>query len=245
MIIEQYSAPTRRSSAVTALAAVGLVSLIGMGVWGGVYSSRYVPEVVNRLGAAAVYLGSSLSPAPTGTPSEVATSTEETVISFGTPEPIMATTTEPRAATSTPAPVQKKVALPPTPPALHGSADLTVSLVAIGYLRTDATDSFVASTSVPSGAHPAIRFTIKNAGTNASGTWSFDATIPTRTAFTYHADPQISLLPGESMIYTLGFDRAAAGTAERITITLDPAGDITETSETNNTLVATLNTLGS
>lgn len=241
--MEQNPTSPYRSSAVTALAIVGFISLVGLGVWGGIYSSRYVPTIVNRLGSAAVYLGSSMTPSPTAVPTETATSTEETTISFGTPEAVATTTpARPTLATSTPAPVVKKVAVP-SAPVLHGTADLSITLLAKGYLTTDMTDSFVASSSVPHDTHPAVRFVVKNLGTNASGTWGFTAAIPTRTSYTYRSDAQISLLPGESIIYTLGFDRATSGDTEPVTITLDADTDITESSETNNTLNTNLTIL--
>lgn len=49
--------PIRRMVA-NGAAVVGFVSLVIAGMWLAVYSTRFVPTVVNGAGAAAVYLGS-------------------------------------------------------------------------------------------------------------------------------------------------------------------------------------------
>src|SRR3989344_3436924 len=46
-----------RQAAINGLAVVGFIALVGAGIWFAVYSTRFVPTVVNNLGAAAVYLG--------------------------------------------------------------------------------------------------------------------------------------------------------------------------------------------
>ena len=53
-----------RKAAINGLAVVGFVALIVAGLSLAVYSVRFVPTVVNSIGAAAVYLGSKFSPAP-------------------------------------------------------------------------------------------------------------------------------------------------------------------------------------
>jgi len=53
--------PSRRR-AVGILAIIGFIALIGVGMWLAMYATRYVPGVAGRLGGAAVYVGSALSP---------------------------------------------------------------------------------------------------------------------------------------------------------------------------------------
>ena len=238
-----------RDTAVTSLAVIGFVALIGLGVWGAIYSSRYVPNIVGRAGTAAVYLGSLFNPttSPAGDVSvPAATSTQPTVISFGTPA---ATSTTP-VASSTPS-TPKPAATPATPrtitvattvpaPALSGVADLTTSITVIGYLTTSATDSFVGSGVVPAGKIPAVKFTIKNVGTNYSGTWRFSASLPSRNTFVYHSDAQQSLAPGDSIDYILGFDRATTGANQTISITANDTHTANETNLNNNTATANL-----
>ena len=61
---EQGSFASRRPAVVHSLAVVGFIALIGSGMWLAIYSTRYVPSVVTRLGSAAVYLGSVFNRAP-------------------------------------------------------------------------------------------------------------------------------------------------------------------------------------
>lgn len=233
----------RRETAVTSLAIVGFLALLGLGVYAGIYSARFVPTVVEGLGSAAVYVGSAFSPAPTADLSVVtgaATSTEPTTISFGDE----ATTTPAVApvASSTPktsAPVVTTPVFVPTAP--HGLADLTVEATAVGYLTTDSTASFVTGTSVPSGSRPAVKFTVKNVGTNWTGTWSFTASIPSSPVFTYTSAAQESLGPGATVDYILGFDRARSGQQQDLTITVNPGNTAPESNATNNSVVFKLN----
>jgi len=121
--------------------------------------------------------------------------------------------------------------------------DLTVQITTIGYLATASTDSFVASSSVPAGARPAIRFSIKNIGTNWTGTWRFNASIPTRTAFLFQSPVQQSLAAGDSIEYILGFDRANVGTNQVVTITANFDNAAAESNTNNNTASAALTIL--
>ncbi len=246
-----------RQTALNSLAVVGVIALILLGIWGAIYSSRFVPGAVNRIGSAAVYVGSLFVPAPTG-PSDlsVVPNASSTVISFGTPAIAPATTT----ATSTTPTTKPKPTSYPTmvaaggktstvvtmsgvgvAPALYGYPDLSVTVTAIGYLTTASTDAFVSSATVPSGDRPAVKFTVKNIGTNVSGAWRFSAAIPTRSSFTYKSDTQISLAPGESVDYTLGFDRAQSGDKQPITIATNYDRAVTEPNYSNNDISLNFN----
>jgi hypothetical protein len=107
-------------------------------------------------------------------------------------------------------------------------------------MTTNTTDSFVASTTVPHGDNAAVRFTIKNVGTNYSGTWTFQATIPTYPAYTFISPPQQTLAPGDSIDYTLGFNQATPGTNQVITVTVSPG---TADSNANNNKAAAAETI--
>ncbi|MFA7302599.1 MAG: hypothetical protein WC030_02525 [Candidatus Paceibacterota bacterium] len=228
-----------RLAATNSLAVVGFIALLGLGVWGAVYSARYVPGTV---GAAAVYLGSLFNPAPGANVAVVPTATS-TIISFGDPvastTPAVATTTpaKPSAPTTTTVPV-----LVPAPTvAPYGLADLTVYAGVVGYLTTNATDSFIASTTVPSGARPAVKFTVKNIGTNWSGTWRFSASIPTRSSYTYHSTTQASVGPGDSIDYILGFDQSVKGDQQPLVITVNDDSIVRESNSTNNSIEFKIN----
>ena len=254
MHIDSSASPARQK-AVTVLAVIGFVALVGAGLSLAVYSTRFVPSVVSRVGSAAVYLGSVFhSDDPT---LSVVSTPASTTIPFG------GTTVEtPVATTSATSPATKPVATTPAAPtagvskndsyqiggaatqaaAPSGLPDLAVSIIATGYLTSASADTFAASSSVPYGQRPAVHFVIKNAGTNWSGTWSFSASIPTSPAYTFHSPTQQSLAPGESIEYTLGFDSATIGANQPISITIETGADV---NTNNNSVTATVTVLGS
>jgi hypothetical protein len=238
----QIQVSPARHPAVTSLAIVGFVAIVIAGLWLAVYSTRFVPGVVNRIGSAAVYIGSVFTPAPNSNNlSVVPTPTASTTISFGT-APATSTT---QTSTTKPKPTSTgngektstviKVGTT-TPATLTGLGDLAVNVDTTGYMTTNTTDSFVASTTVPHGDNAAVRFTIKNVGTNWSGTWTFSASIPTYPAYTYTSQPQQSLAPGDSIDYTLGFNQANVGSNKIITISINPG--VSDSNAANNTTSA-------
>jgi hypothetical protein len=130
-------------------------------------------------------------------------------------------------------------------PSLFGFPDLVVSIKDIGYLATSSAESFVASSTVPFGSRPAVVFTIKNVGTNATGAWRFSASIPTQTAYIYQSQLQPPLNPGDSIDYTLGFDQANKGANKMISITANFDRTITESNPDNNSASTNITILGS
>ncbi len=252
-IFTQASSP--RSAAATGLAVVGFVALVGLGMWLAVYSTRYVPTVVNGAGAAAVYLGSvfnrstaTLSVVPTPTASSTISSTNTATSTVATST--VATPAPVKPVVSAPTPGEKKTSTYPingtaavsTP--LSGLPDFIVVIKGVGYLATSSADSFIASSTVPTGSRPAVSFTIKNVGGNASGAWRFSASIPTQTAYIFQSPPQQALNPGDSIDYTLGFDQANRG-LQTISITANFDHAVTETNPDNNSASAQLTILGS
>lgn len=247
-----------RQTTVIGLAAVGFVALVAAGIWLAIYAARFAPRVVNSVGGAAVYLGSVLNRALT--PDElpgIATSTVPSTIDFGG---VTGVSTSSPQATSTGAALTKsgKQAVGPqtnttyqiggtvSPSGvLSGLPDLEVSVCTPGYLETTSTSSFVASSTVPAGRRPAVRFTIRNVGTNTSGSWRFSAFIPTRNSYLYQSQLQQSLLPGDSIEYILGFDQANPGANQTITITANFDHAVAESATVNNSISTKLTILGS
>ncbi|MFI5260421.1 MAG: hypothetical protein ACHQU0_01330 [Candidatus Paceibacteria bacterium] len=245
-----------RQAAVNGLAVTGFIALMTLGMWLAVYSTRFVPTVVGRIGTAAVYLGSVFTPA--SSPSvAVVPNASSTIISFGesTSTPAASTTTT----TTEPAPTPKQVPTTAgtktdnvyqiggatTTPTVTGLPDLIATIKAVGYLSTTTTDSFIATTTVPNGNRPAVVFTIKNVGGSATGPWRFSASIPTQTAYIYQSQPQQSLNPGDSIDYTLGFDEANKGANQMISITANFDHAVTESTVNNNSASASVTVLGS
>jgi hypothetical protein len=247
------SSPSRQAT-VNGLAVAGFIALTVAGIWLAVYSTRFVPTVIGRIGSAAVYLGSVFT--PSSNPSlSVVPNASSTIISFGeststlsasttpvTPEPAAQKPTAPIAGTKTDNVYQISGAT--TTPTVAGLPDFIVIIKAIGYLASTATESFVASSTVPNGNRPAVMFTIKNVGTNATGPWRFSASIPTQTAYIYQSQLQQSLNPGDSIDYTLGFDEANEGANQMVSITANFDHAVIESNSNNDSASANLTILG-
>lgn len=238
-----------RQAAINGLAVVGFIALVAAGIWLAIYSTRFVPTVVNRIGSAAVYLGSVFTPADEPTLSVVPNPTASTTISFG--NATTSTTTKPAT------PVKPKpVATTPgdktggtyqiggTTNILSGLPDFSITITAVGYLATTSADSFVATSTVPSGSRPAVKFTIKNIGTNVSGQWRFSASIPTQVSYIYQSQLQQSLNPGDSIEYVLGFDQANRGSNQTVSVSANFDRAVVENSYSNNNASANLTILG-
>jgi len=236
---------------IQSLAIIGFVSLVVAGIGLAVYSTRFVPTVVNNAGAAAIYLGSFFKPNPE--PGLSVIPTASTTISFGesvssdtTPAPSIPT--EPKSVKTTAGTKTEntyQISGSTSGSALYGLSDLTVTINNVGYLTTTSSDSFVATSTIPADTRPAVSFTIKNVGTNASGAWRFSATIPTQSAYLYQSQLQQSLNPGDSIDYTLGFDQATRGINQMISVTANFDHAIGESNLDNNSASALVTILGS
>ncbi len=240
------SSGTRRI-AVNALAVVGFIVLIVLGMALAIYAATFVPKAANRLGAAAVYLSHVFVPVKEPANLEVVpfedapgAGVATTTATSTTPA---ATTTSATATTATPTAGAEDYHVYPiggtttgTKPytgPLTGYADLTVTNVVLGYLTSADTASFVASSTIPSGMRGAVKFSIVNTGTNTTGAYDFEAVLPaTSSGYHFFSGKQKALLPGEREAFVLGYDSARTGT---ITITVDSDNTIKEVSESNNT----------
>lgn len=242
-----------RPAVTNGLALVGFLTLIALGVSLAIYSSRYVPNTVGVLGAAAVSL------------SHIFTSTEPMLTVVPTDQPLlpfrgMSSTTDIPSASAPVAATPKKPAARTAgektstayqiggtteAASTSGLPDLTVRINAIGYLTTASADSFVASSTVPAGSRPAVSFTIKNIGAGATGAWRFSASIPTQSAYIYQSQPQQSLGSGDSIEYTLGFDQSNKGANQMISITANFDHTVGESDTNNNSAATKITVLGS
>jgi hypothetical protein len=232
--------PAAKSAAVNALATVGFIALLILGITLAIYSARYVPMAVSKLagfsnntnnsGSLAVVTSSSTIPFD-GSGSDsgmVLTSSTTTAI----PQPASPyTSPNPNTAAVAPATVAPTYHAP-------GLPDLAVTILATGYLTTASTDSFVPASIIPPGARPAVRFSIANDGTAATGPWTFLAHIPSINNFTFNSPTEPSLNPGDHTVFTLGFNEAIPGQAQTISVIADPNDYIVESNETNNSAAA-------
>ncbi|MEA2701899.1 MAG: hypothetical protein QOE22_608 [Candidatus Parcubacteria bacterium] len=236
----------RRQAALSALAIVGFIVLILIGIGLAIYAARFVPVALNRLGTGAVSFSSVFTPAEeapepeavvvvteTSVPFEpVATSTETSVVTV-TPTYTAAPAATTRTVTYTqPSTVTVPVTVPPQAP--YGRADLTVEITAVGYCTSDRVSSFRRGNEVPDGENGGIQFQVRNAGTNTSGQWDFEYDLPTSPALSRTVSNQRSLGAGDRVDYTLCFTEPRSGNNRTARITVDSGRDVGESNENNN-----------
>ena len=244
-----------RAASINGLAVVGFVALVFAGMTLAIYAARFVPTAVERVASASVYLSSFFNGT---TESTVEVVPGDTTPAVTLPIAPASTTTAPAEtkpvatvpATPTPgtpsntAYVQGSLPVKPSTGPLTGLPDLSVHIIAVGYLETaGVTVSFFASSTVPKGKQGAVKFTITNLGTNTSGTWSFSAELPTSPSYTFESSNQTALLPGEHIDFTLGFDRGREGAGREVTVSVDQDHRVSEANEANNSQTATVTIL--
>ena len=206
---------------------------------------------MNGVGGAAVYLGSVFTPAPEPTLSVVPTPTASTTISFGDSNSTISTPTTPSPTNPIKTTARERtnstyqIGGATTTKALSGLPDLVINIDAVGYLASTSADSFVATSTMQSNNRPAVKFTIKNIGTNVSGQWRFSASIPTQSSYLYYSPFQQSLNPGDSIDYTLGFDQPTAGSNKMISVTANFDHAIGESNTNNNSSSVSVTIIGS
>lgn len=122
---------------------------------------------------------------------------------------------------------------PPAPVKDIGKPDLAVKILEVGVIDK-VTNVFTATTSLRSIDRIAVRFSVENLGTKETGSWYFNAVLPTYPSHIYSANSQVSLLPGDRIEFTLGFDSVEKKDGNVVVINTDPANSIFEASEDNN-----------
>jgi len=242
-----------RQTAVTGLAAVGFVALVVAGMWLAVYSARFVPTVVNGTGSAAVYLGSLLIPNKPSL-SVVPTPTASTTISFGeASSTVSSTSTNLQKKTSTPS--SKQNWTPGAPIVIsngtnnpsvsnyYGLPDLAVTIESVGYMSGD---TIIATTTIPNSTQKiGVKFLVTNVGTNISGQWTMNISIPSGGNPVSQTFTQESLSPGQPSEYVVHFTNIYPGANHLITIAIDPDHKIKESATDNNTASSYVTILGS
>ncbi len=104
----------------------------------------------------------------------------------------------------------------PTAPRASGPADLSVRIIAVNTDQSGMTT---------------VEFGITNEGESSSGTYYFEAFLPTQSAYTYTSPLQSSLGQGEHIVNILRFTQAVLGT---VSIVVDPSRAVHESNENNN-----------
>lgn len=228
------------SPAIAALAVVGFIALVVLGIVLAIYSARYIPDALSNLFPSITGNGGGNGEAQLGV---VSTSTNSLPIEQGTTTVL---TTQPQTTNNSYSNSYSPSAQPtytqsaPAKPRLYGLPNLTTTIIATGYLADGTTASFVASPIVPPGARAAVEFSIANTGTNVSGPWGFTAGIPTHGGYVFTSPTEQPLGPGDHIVFTLGFDQAAPG-SNPIVVTADPNNVVMESNEVDNRAQTILN----
>lgn len=115
----------------------------------------------------------------------------------------------------------------------NGNIDLTATILETGYINKD-TLAFVAAKEVKPDQRAAIRFEIVNLGSKAAKDWTFAAVLPTFPGYIFQSNTQQTLMPGDRVQFTLGFDSIIKKTENEFIINVDPIGSVQETNKTNN-----------
>lgn len=232
----------------TGLAVVGFIALVATGIWLAVYSTRYVPTVVNRVSVAAVYLGSVFTPAPPASLSVVPTAT---TISFGEASSTIltsATSTQTSIKSmkqnwtpGTPVAVTNGTTTPNTPviPHYSGLSDLSIAIENVGYEVVVGDNNIVATTTIPAHTQIAIKFRVINVGTNVSGPWTMNVSIPSGGTSASQTFSQDSLVPTQPSEYIARFNNISPGTGYVINVTIDPNHQLSESRTINNVATST------
>ncbi len=247
--VKTTTEPKPRRAAVNALATVGFIALLLLGITLAIYAARYIPETASKLTTSLNFGTSSTTPPTLTVVSATSTNAEPTSFTITSGNPTGGTyqttalmpSTQPSRSASQAAPAYSGTSHTPSThqvATLHGLPDLSVTILATGYLAGDSTDSFVPASIIPPGARPAVKFSIANNGTNTTGPWNFLAEISTINHYVFNSPIEQSMAPGDHIVFTMGFNQAVPGPAQVITVVADPNNLIQESNEGNNSASA-------
>lgn len=155
---EPGSAAAGKKAALNGFAIVGFGALIVAGIFLAIYAARYVPEALSRLSSAVIL---SSDGGNDGAPATTTPSTTKPAATATTTKPVTTPTTPVIYTTPTRVVTQ-------TGPKLYGLPDLTLINVEGGYMRGS---TFIEDDNVPDGRDAALRFTVRNSGTNIASGW--------------------------------------------------------------------------
>ena len=130
----------------------------------------------------------------------------------------------------------------PTPiqPIYYGKPDLAIRVLQVGLLNQYTNQITTYQNQFSNQDMIGIKFEVRNDGDANTGQWNFTAILPSYSTPTFNSNTQVSLKPGESIVFTLGFGNLANQTSNQITINVDPQNYVGESNETNNFLTSTI-----
>ncbi len=121
----------------------------------------------------------------------------------------------------------------------YGNSDLSVSLIATGIIDP-VSKQFIATNYAGGNDEIAIKFQVKNIGTNVSGPWTLRLTMPSRTTPIYDSNQQ-SIRPGDRIEFVGSFNSPVNVGINTGYIIADPFNAVSESSEGNNNLTVSFN----
>ncbi|MCH7529933.1 hypothetical protein IIB50_02335 [Patescibacteria group bacterium] len=223
------------------LASIGLIVVLAFVVWGGVQTIKSAPSMYSFLSssltASVIKITSVFIPSGTNTEDiEGEQIKEEDLSSYGNDAlPNQTTITQGQESSNTYMfSGGNRVVSDP-----DGFVDLSVIILATGILDKT-TNEFIATSSIKLSDKVAISFEVINKGTRTSSGWTFNAVLPTFPHHIFHSKSQHALGPGDKIEFTLGFDSIAGVGEQEIIINVDPAGNINESTKSNNIVRVTV-----
>jgi hypothetical protein len=125
----------------------------------------------------------------------------------------------------------------------YGYSDLSVQLISTGIVNPY-TRQYIQTAYSGANDEVAVKFIVRNTGTNVSGPFKVRLNMPSsRTPF-YESAYQQSIKPGDAIEFTGTFDSPSAQGLITGYITVDPYNEIVENSENNNNLAVQFNISG-
>ncbi len=121
--------------------------------------------------------------------------------------------------------------------AASGPADLAVTIIASGYIDP-ASGALLTNRPAQPGDVVGVEFDIANIGGSATGSYSFQAHLPTQSSYTYNSPVQASLAPGAHVVSTLRFTQLAPGGI--FTVVVDPNNQVNDANRANNEAAVTI-----
>lgn len=220
-----------RKATMNGLAIVGFGALIIAGIFLAIYAARYVPETLSRL-SGAVILSSD-----TGTTTNESEGSGETptVTNDTEDEPSVVTPAVPETPTVSKPPVTGgPLIVPQSPrvvsnePTLFGRADLAIQNAEIGYMRGS---TFIEDNDAPSNRDVAVRFNVKNIGTNSASGWRVRINVEGERPVTGSGG---FLMPNGTQNFMVRVENPEEGENLRVEIEVDYQDDLNESNERNN-----------
>ncbi len=212
---------TFRDIVVKLLAITGFLVTIAVILWGAVEGAKRAPQAFSSLASIAESIESyrPQSESPTTAVTE-ATVTEEVSAPVGAPEtevaqdyPVIETPREevvaatPPEMKKEPAPAVTPVVTSATPAPKKdvltvtvGSSDLKMTILGSGIIRNEI---FSYTNRYDTDERNALRFDVKNVGSQVSDVWYFNVVLPSGKVYT--SPKQVALRPQDHIEFTLGF----------------------------------------